>query len=148
MLVVQALSQLNDACALRRNVVLNDGSGSNDRCWCNGLFDNGSRYRRCCGRCRSGGFTRFECCQLRLQLDVFFNGLTPFNDDFVQEVIDLIRVKTFLEPDVLDCLVTTSSGVNAMVAPSSLRSVRDQANKHWKIPCLFQHSRAILMPRD
>ena len=42
--------------------------------------------------------------ELGLQLIVLGDGLAPLDDDLIEEVIDLVRVEAFLEPDVLKLL--------------------------------------------
>ena len=97
MLVVQALGQFDDAGRSGHAA----GCGSLDRGSGNGLDDGGSRLL---DDLRGRGLTGLVRSELRLQLFVLGDRLTPLDDDFVQEVVDLIRVETLLESHVLELL--------------------------------------------
>src|SRR5699024_8957584 len=59
---------------------------------------------RCGGLLSGGGFgaASLELCDARLQLLVLLDRLAPLDDDLVQEVVHLVRVKALLETDVLE----------------------------------------------
>ena len=105
MLVVQALSELDDAGRCggaagcggrghRRRDLVDDRLGGGD-------LDDGLRLGRSSGSRRGAGL---ELGDARLQLLVLGDGLAPLDDDLVEEVIDLVRVETLLEAHVLELL--------------------------------------------
>src|SRR5690606_36759687 len=93
-LVVQALRDGDDAGGL---LVAGGGRGGRDR--------RDLRDRRDDGTSGGSGCRRLELGHARLQLSVLVQRLAPFDDDLVEEVVDLIRVESVIEANVLKLLV-------------------------------------------
>ena len=111
------------------------------------LGDGRGRGDGRCDRRGRGRLARLVRGQLGLQLVVLGDGLAPLDDDLVKEVVDLVRVETLLEPNVLELLGDDVIGGQCHGDSSFERSGRwpmSGADRPRRPVVSGKHSRAIL----